>query len=177
MKVLAISSSPRNGGNSDVLCERLLEGAQKAGHETEKISLSGRKITPCHACYGCRKTEVCVKKDDMEEIIEKLIKADVIVLATPVYFYSMSAQMKIFIDRCLPKYREIRDKRFYFIITAADPQHQAVDGAVMGLRGYLRCLPGAREEGIIYGTGTWDRDDVYRHPAYEEAYETGRNLN
>lgn len=176
MKILAISSSPRTGGNSDILCDRFLEGAQNAGHETEKISLRDRKVAPCDACYGCQKIKKCMKKDDMEEIIDKLIEADIILLATPVYFYSMSGQMKIFIDRCLPRYREIRDKKFYYIITAADPQHSAADETVMGLRGYLRCLPGAEEEGIIYGTGTWGKGDIYQHPAYEKAYDMGINL-
>lgn len=111
----------------------------------------------------------------MEEILQKLADADIIVLATSVYFYSMSAQMKIFIDRCLPGYTEIRGKSFYYSITAANSQHSAADGTVAGLRGYLRCLPDAEEKGIIYGTGTWDMDDAYRHPAYEKAYEAGRN--
>lgn len=176
MKVLAISASPRSGGNSDVLCDRFLEGAERAGHITEKINLGNKNITPCDACCGCGKTKICVKKDDMESIIGKLLESDIIVLATPVYFYSMSAQMKTFIDRCLPRYAEIRDKKFYFIITAADPQHSAADGTISGLRGFLRCLPGSEEKDIIFGTGTWCMNDVYRHPAYEKAYEVGRNL-
>ena len=106
--------------------------------------------------------------------VQKLIETDVIVLATPVYFYSMSAQMKTFIDRCLPRYTEIKGKAFYYIITAADPQHSAADETIAGLRGFLRCLPGAQEKDIIYGTGTWDMNDVYQHPAYEKAYELGR---
>lgn len=176
MKVLAISASPRSGGNSDVLCDRFLKGASESGHTAEKINLSSKNIAPCSACCGCGKTRVCVKKDDMEEILAKMKEADIIVLATPVYFYSMSAQMKIFIDRCLSGYTEIKNKKFYFIITAADPQRSAADETAAGLRGYLRCLPGAEEKGIIFGTGAWCMNDVYRHPAYEEAYEIGKNL-
>ncbi|MCM1194067.1 MAG: flavodoxin family protein [Acetatifactor muris] len=176
MKVLVVSASPRSGGNSDVLCDQFLKGAAEAGHETEKISIGQKDIHPCMACYGCGKTKACVRKDDMGEIMEKLIGADVIVLATPVYFYSMSAQMKVFIDRCLPRYQEIRDKKFYYIVTAADPRHSAADETIAGLRGYLRCLPGAQEKDIIYGTGTWDRNDVYRHPAFEKAYEAGKSI-
>ena len=107
MKVLAVSASPRKGGNSDVLCDQLLKGASESGNEVEKINLSGLKISPCVACYGCRKSGRCVKKDDMERVLDKLIHADVIILATPVYFYFMDAQMKIMIDRCLPRYQEI----------------------------------------------------------------------
>lgn len=176
MKVLAVSASPRRGGNSDVLCDRLLKGAAEAGNEVEKINLSGLTISPCAACYGCRGSGRCVKKDDMERVLDKLIHADAIILATPVYFYSMDAQMKIMIDRCLPRYQEIKGKDFYYIITAADPEHSAADGTLAGLRGYLRCLPGAKEKGILYGTGTWDKGDVYRHPSFEEAYELGKTI-
>jgi multimeric flavodoxin WrbA len=176
MKVLAVSASPRKGGNSDVLCDRFLQGAAEAGHEVEKIRLAEKSIRPCVACYACRKASVCVQKDDMAEIQQKLIDADVIVLATPVYFYSMDAQMKIMIDRCLARYREITNKEFYFIVTAAAPEHEAADATLAGLRGYLRCLPGAQEKGVIYGMGAWDKGDIYRHPALDNAYEAGKNV-
>lgn len=112
----------------------------------------------------------------MAQILQELIDADVIVLATPVYFYSMDAQMKMMIDRCLPRYQEIRDKEFFYVVTAADPQHSAADETLAGLRGFLRCLPGAEEKGIIYGTGTWDKGDVYKHPSFEKAYEIGKTI-
>ena len=101
MRVLAISSSPRKGGNSDVLCDQFLKGAGEAGHETEKVRLAEMNLAPCIGCYQCGKAQKCIHEDGMEELLQNLIGADVIVLATPVYFYSMSAQMKIFIDRCL----------------------------------------------------------------------------
>ena len=176
MKVLAICASPRKGGNSDVLCDQFLKGAAENGNEAKKINLAGMNISPCVACYGCTKSHQCVKKDDMAQIQQELIDADVIVLATPVYFYSMDAQMKIMIDRCLPRYREIKNKAFYYIITAADPEHSAADETIAGLRGYLRCLPGAKEKGILYGTGTWDKGDVYRHPSFEKAYAMGKTI-
>lgn len=176
MKVLAICASPRKGGNSDVLCDQFLKGAAENGNEVKKINLAGMNISPCTACYGCTKSHWCVKNDDMEQIQQELICADVIVLATPVYFYSMDAQMKIMIDRCLPRYREIKNKEFYYIITAADPEHSAADETIAGLRGYLRCLPGAKEKGIIYGTGTWDKGDVYRHPSFENACAMGKTI-
>jgi multimeric flavodoxin WrbA len=176
MKILAISASPRKGGNSDVLCDQFLKGAGEAGHQTEKIRLSDKRISPCIGCYGCRRTKTCIQKDDMTEILQKLIEADVIVLSTPVYFYSMDAQMKMMIDRCLPRYQEIINKEFYLIVTAADDEHSAADETIAGLRGYLRCLPGAKEKEIIYGTGAWEKGDIYRHPAFEEAYEIGKNI-
>lgn len=176
MNVLAISSTPRLHGNSDLLCDQFLKGAAEAGHMVEKIRLEEKNISPCAACNGCRSNGFCVKEDDMVDILEKVIAADVIALATPVYFYSMSAQMKIFIDRCLPRHREIKGKAFYFLITAAAPQHEAADETLAGLRGFLRCLPEASEKEIIYGTGAWDKGDILHHPAYEKAYETGKNI-
>jgi multimeric flavodoxin WrbA len=176
VKVLAISASPRKEGNSDVLCDRFLEGAKESGHDTEKIWLGEKNISPCISCYGCTETKTCVKKDDMSEILPKLIDADIIVLATPVYFYCMDAQMKMMIDRCLPRYTEIENKQFYFIVTAADSEHAAADETVAGLRGFLKCLPGADEKGIIYGTGTWNKGDVFKRPAYEDAYKIGKSI-
>ena len=111
-KVLILAGSPRKGGNSDILCDAFAKGAAEAGHQVEKIYVQQLRIGGCMACYGCRGTGVCVQKDDMASVLEKLIAADVIVLATPVYFYSMDGQMKTLIDRTLPRYTEIRDKEF-----------------------------------------------------------------
>lgn len=176
MKVLAISSSPRKEGNSDVLCNQFLKGAKEAGHETEKVNLVNKEIAPCNACGACQKEHKCVRNDDMEEILEFMVEADVIVLATPVYFYSMCAQMKQLIDRSYSRFTEMINKKFYFIVTSADPEHKAVEETIMGLRGFLRCLPESEECGIVYGCGTWDKGDVYKHPALDKAYETGKNI-
>ena len=92
----------------------------------------------------------CPQKDDAAEVIEKMIAADVIVMATPVYFYTMSAQMKTLIDRCCARYTEITNKNFYFIVTAAEPNIPAMERTIDGFRGFLDCLEGVREKGIIY---------------------------
>lgn len=101
MRILIISSSPRTAGNSEVLCERFAKGASESGHEVETLLLRQMNIAPCHACYACMETHTCAIQDDMKEVFQKLKDADVIVLASPVYFYSVSAQMKAVIDRCL----------------------------------------------------------------------------
>lgn len=177
MKVLAISSSPRLHGNSDLLCDQFLKGAAEAGRAVEKIRLSEQSIAPCAACNVCQSGEGSVKKDGMADILEKAINADVILLSTPVYFYSMSAQMKIFIDRCFARFQELKGKKFYFAVTAAAPQHEAVEVTIASLRGFLRCLPEAQEREIIYGTRAWDKGDILRHPAYEKAFELGKSLS
>lgn len=176
MNILVISSSPRKDGNSEVLCERFAKGASEAGHTVETVSLREKSILPCRACYACMETHSCIIRDDMGEVFQKLLVADVIVLASPVYFYSVSAQMKAMIDRCLVDHKSLRNKKFYYIITAADPQREAAEGTLLAFRGFIRCLPDAQEQGIVYGMGAWDKGDVYRHPAYEQAYEMGKRV-
>lgn len=93
--VLILSSSPRRGGNSDRLCDPFLQGCKDAGHTVEKIFLKDKHINYCTGCGICSMYgKPCPQKDDAAEVIEKMIAADVIVMATPVYFYTMSAQMK-----------------------------------------------------------------------------------
>jgi multimeric flavodoxin WrbA len=93
-KVLVLSASPRKGGNSDLLCDQFMRGAKEAGNQTEKIFLRDKKINYCIGCGVCQgKGGKCVQKDDMAEVLDKMIAADVIVMATPVYFYTMNAQM------------------------------------------------------------------------------------
>lgn len=176
-KILIISSSPRKGGNSDVLCDRFRKGAEEAGNSVDKIRLAEMKIDYCSACYACKKTGHCVKQDDMAQVIEKMRSADVIVLATPVYFYTMCAQMKTMIDRTLGVAQQsgLENKEFYLIATAADGK-AAMERTVDGLRGYLECLPGAREMGVIYGAGAWQIGDIQGNPAMEEAYRMGKAI-
>ena len=119
-KVLILSGSPRKGGNSDTLCDEFMRGAIEAGNEVEKIFVAGKNIGYCKACYACKDTGVCVIKDDMAEVLQKMLDADVIVLSSPVYFYSISAQLKAVIDRTVVRWLEFRDKEFYYIMTAAE---------------------------------------------------------
>ncbi len=176
MKVTIINSSPRKGGNSEVLCDQFAKGACESGHEVTKIDLRTKKLSPCRACYACSKTHECVIKDDMAEIFQAMLGADIIVLSSPVYFYSVCSQMKMVIDRCLVNHRQLKGKQFYYIITAADPQHEAADGTLASFHGFVRCIPDAVEKGTVYGTGTWDKGDVYKHPAYEKAYLMGKEI-
>lgn len=175
-KVLILSSSPRRGGNSDLLCDQFMLGAQEAGNQAEKIFLRDKNINYCLGCGACQKSGSCVQKDDMAEILDKLVAADVVVLATPVYFYSMSAQMKTLIDRTCPVYTKISDKKFYIIATAADGSEDALDETIAGFRGFFRCLDNPEEAGIIAGTGAWNIGDIKGQPAMKQAYESGKNV-
>ncbi len=175
--VLILSASPRKGGNSDTLCDQFRKGAEEAGNRVDKIRLAELSIDYCSACYVCKKLGHCVKQDDMEQIIAKIRNADVIVLATPVYFYTMCAQMKTMIDRTLggAQMPGLENKEFYLIATAADGK-AAMERTIDGLRSYLECLPGAKEAGVIYGAGAWQLGDIQRNPAMQEAYQMGKSI-
>lgn len=175
--VLIISASPRKNGNSDILCDRFAQGAAEKGHKVEKVFLASKNIGYCRGCGVCNSTHKCVQKDDMAEILDKIVIADVIVLATPVYFYTMDGQMKTFIDRTVPRYTEITDKDFYFIMTAADTEKENLNRTLEAFRGFTEdCLTGAKEAGIIYGVGAWMAGKIKNTPAYDEAYEMGKNI-
>ena len=165
--ILVISASPRKGGNSDVLCDEFIKGAQQAGHKTEKIFLRNFKVNYCTGCGVCNSTHKCVQKD-------KMVNADVIVFATPVYFYTMDAQLKTLIDRTVPRYTEMVNKEVYYILTAADTNAANLEKTVESIRGFtLDCLDGAVEKGILYGTGVWDKGEVQSSAHMKTAYEMG----
>ncbi|KLU65665.1 MULTISPECIES: flavodoxin family protein [Desulfosporosinus] len=175
-KVLVLSASPRKGGNSDLLCDQFILGANEAGHQTEKIFLRDKKIGYCTGCESCYASHKCIQNDDMAEILDKMIDAEVIVMATPVYFYTMNAQMKTLIDRTVPKYQEITGKEFYFIVAAADNSKQAMERTIDGFRGFTFCLNDAQEKGVIFGIGAWHKGDIKGSEAMKQAFEMGKNV-
>lgn len=173
--ILILSASPRKGGNSDLLCDEFMRGAREAGHDVEKIWLPEKKINYCTGCCTCvGKQGSCVQQDNMNEILEKILAADVMVLASPVYFHSMNGQMKTFIDRVCPIYTMVRDKEVYFIIAAAGGD-AVVNSTVQSLRVFTNCLHNIREKGVISITGVWDVGGVHDTPAIKQAYTMGQN--
>ena len=175
-KVLILSGSPRKNGNSDILCDEFMKGALEVGNEVEKIRVAEKNIGYCRACYACRGTGVCAIKDDMAEILQKMIDADVLVLASPVYFYSIDAQLKALIDRTVARWTEVKNKEFYYIVTAADGEKEAAQTTLACFRGYADCVNGAREMGIVYGMGVYEKGKVKDTQAMKDAYEMGRNV-
>ena len=175
-KILILSGSPRKGGNSDILCDEFMRGTQDAGHTVEKIFIRDQKIGYCNACYACRESGVCVLKDGMQEVLEKMAWADVIVMASPVYFYSIDAQMKTVIDRTLAQWTKLPDKEFYYIMTAADDEDAAFDTALACFRGFAVCLKGSKEKGIIRGGSVYEAGAVKGTKHMSAAYEMGKNV-
>lgn len=175
-KVMILSGSPRKGGNSDLLCDEFAKGAIEAGHTVEKIRVADKKIGYCRACYACKSSGQCIIKDDMAEVLQKMIDADVLVLASPVYFYSVDAQLKAVIDRTVARWLEVKNKEFYYIVTAADADKEAAETTLACFRGYADCVEGAKEMGVIYGLGTYEKGEILKHPAMKQAYETGKRI-
>lgn len=174
--VVILSASPRRNGNSDILCDEFMKGATEASHDVEKIFLADKNIKYCTGCGVCNTTHECVQKDDMKEILVKLLKADVIVMASPVYFYTINAQMKTLIDRIVPQYTKLSNKEFYFIITAAETDLNMMERSIECFRGLLDCLENPTEKGVIYGVGAWQKGEIKGTKAMQEAYEMGKNV-
>ena len=175
--VLILSGSPRKGGNSDLLCDEFLRGAVEAGHTVEKIRVAEKKIGYCSGCYYCQKSGgVCAKKDDMGELLQKMIDADVIVLASPVYFYSIDAQLKTVIDRTVARWTEVKGKEFYYITTCADEDEAAVERTLECFRGYADCVEGAKEMGVIRGVGVYEPGKIKNTSAFGQAYKMGKTI-
>lgn len=174
-KILVLSASPRKGGNSDLLCDQFILGAKEASNQTEKIFLRDKTIGYCIGCGTCFITKKgCSIKDDMDDILDKMIAADVIVMATPVYFYTMNGQLKTLIDRTCARYTEINNKDFYFIVAAADDSEPAMERTLEGFRGFTSCLERPNEKGVIYGIGAWNIGDIKGSKAMDQAYEMGK---
>lgn len=176
-KVLILSGSPRKDGNSDILCDEFAKGAKESGNTVEKIRIAEKNIAPCSACYYCRNNGgECVHKDDMAEVLQKMIDADVLVLASPVYFYSVDAQLKAVIDRTVARWLEVKNKEFYYIATMADEAASSADTTLACFRGYADCVSGAKEMGVIIGGGVYEKGEVKNTKTMKEAYEMGKNV-
>jgi NAD(P)H-dependent FMN reductase len=176
--VLILSTSLRKNSNSEILAKEFGKGALAAGHAVTQISLVGKTISFCKGCLTCQKTERCIISDDAVGIAKKVKTADVLVFATPIYYYEMSGQMKTLLDRCNPLFpSDYAFRDVYLLATAAEDMDSAVDGAVKGLEGWIECFPKARLAGVVRGTGL----DVpgaadTRRVLKERAYQLGRNV-
>lgn len=156
-----------------MLCNEFMKGALEKGHQVEKIRVGEKKIGYCTACYACKDTGICSIKDDMAGVLSKIIEADVPVLASPVYFYSIDAQLKTLIDRTVARWTEIKNKEMYYIMTAADAEVEATDTTLACFRGFADCINGAKEKGVIYGLGVYHKGEVQNTSTLKEAYEMG----
>ena len=173
--VIILSSSPRKDGNSELLCKEFQKGAKDAGHNVELVRVNEMKLGYCQACYACSKTGKCFQNDGMNELTEKLLAADVIVFATPVYFYTMSAQLKTLIDRLVPSYTEIRAD-IYIIATAWDDNVQNLELTAESIRGCTRdCFENCTEKGALIVGDVNEKGDIVGREEMKKAYIMGKN--
>ena len=175
--IVIIASSPRKNGNSNALVKEFVRGAQAAGNTVQTIYLAGKKMDFCCGCMTCNQTLKCVISDDVKEILETMQTADVVVFATPIYYYSVSGQLKTFFDRTSPLFAakyQFRD--IYLLATAADEGEETTRGTIEAVDGWIDCYPGTRLVKTIFAGGVDAIGDIKGHKALEEAYETGANI-
>jgi multimeric flavodoxin WrbA len=187
INVLGISTSPRRNGNSDLLIRKALSGAESTGANVEYLNLNDFKINPCTECNSCYKTGRCILKDDYEQVLEKILHADRLIFATPIFFMSICAQAKILIDRgqCLWSEKYIlkreninssRDCRAMVIATGGSKSKKQYECARYIFKTYFDCLNVKYICGLFVGKVD-ESGAIEKHPkALEEAYRLGSTL-
>ena len=177
-KVLILSTSPRRSSNSEALAKAFARGAAESGHEVELIALRDKELRFCRGCFACQKSGKCVIRDDMQEIVPKMEQADVLVFATPIYYYEMSGQMKTLLDRGNPLFvADYRFRQVYLLATAAEDEDFVPQRARSGLEGWVECFPKARLAGLVFGGGVTETGEMKNYPEKLQAACTlGRSL-
>lgn len=181
--VLVLLGSPRRRGNSAILAERIAKGAKSAGARVETLFIHGMKIAPCKSCYACQKpnSKGCSIKDDMHTVYKKLIAADAWVIAGPVYWFTLSAQTKLWMDRCfalIPRAREAFEGKRIAIAMSYGDIDPFKSGCVNALRtfqdvfGYVQ----AHISGIVYGSAMDAGEIKKNEELLKEAEELGRHI-
>ena len=176
--VLIISTSIRNNANSEILAKETERGAKEAGHNVEFVSLKDKEIKFCKGCMACQKIGKCVINDDANEITLKMKNADVIVWATPIYYYEMSGQMKTLIDRANSLFATGKNfSEVYVITTSADTTKGVVQTVLNGVNGWIACFNGVKLCGYLEAGGLEDANEASeRKELLEQAYNLGKNI-
>jgi len=188
LRLVGIFGSPRRDGNSDILLNSAIKGAESNGAVVEKIIIRDLQIAPCNSCGGCWEKGVCVIDDDMQKMYPKLVDADGIIVASPIYFMGVSAQLKAFIDRCqafwarkyvlhLPIRDEGRIAKGFFIATAArDLGEGLFTGAVKTIKAFFHVLD-TKYMGDILCAGLEEKGVASkRQELLQQAFDAGKKL-
>lgn len=172
--VLVISASPRRGGNTDLLCDEFVKGATEAGGKVEKIFLDDYKIDFFHEQHGLSADSVTYG-DQAPLIIDKMTKADIIVLSSPVYYMNIDGQLKALMDRCY-RHEGLNGKEFYYITACADAEDSTAETAIFAFRGFVVCLPDPVERGMVKAVGMGRKGAVAQSQYMQEAYNLGKTI-
>ena len=176
-RVIVISTSLRHGSNSDMLADSFVEGALAAGNEVEKISLTGKDIQFCRGCFACQQLGRCVIDDDVNDMMAKVLEADIIAWATPIYYYEMSGQMKTLIDRMNAMYPlDYKFRDVYLLTTAAEDEEDTPKRAESGLKGWIECYPKSRLAGTLFCGGVNAPNEIKGNNKLQEAFELGKKV-
>ena len=185
MIVLGIMGSPRIKGNTDLLLDEALKGAQQQGVEVEKIMVDKLKIAPCREYYGCLRDGNCVIRDDMDDIFPKLLSADAVIVASPMFFYGLSGQLKVLIDRCqalwAKKYvlkQDVSDlnRKGAFIAVGATRGKQLFDGSILTVKYFFKAISVNYVDELLV-RGVDKKGEIKEHPkALSDAFELGKKL-
>lgn len=176
-RVVVISTSLRAGSNSDLLANWFVDGAKSSGHYVEKIDLRGKIIAFCKGCFACAKLGRCVIDDDVNAIMAKVMQADVVVWATPIYYYEMSGQMKTLIDRMNAMYnQDYKFRKVYLLSTAAEDEDGVSQRAEAGLMGWIDCFPKAHLAGALFCGGVNEPNEIDGNAKLQEAFELGKSV-
>jgi multimeric flavodoxin WrbA len=188
MKVLGLFGSPRRGGNTDLLLEEALKGAQTEGAEVEGLHLTDFNIIPCQECLKCFNDGQCIILDDMQKIYPKLLDADIIILASPIFFYGVTGWAKALIDRCQAlwsrKYilkdeslgREGKRRKGFLISVGGTKGQRVFEGAILTSKYFFDVL-NAEYVGELVFREVDATGDILKHPeALQQAFEAGRRL-
>ena len=185
MRVLAIMGSPRIKGNTDLLLEEVLKGAEGEGAQVEKLVVDKLSISPCKEYNGCLRDGNCVIRDDMDDIYPKLLEADVVVVASPMFFYGVSSQLKALIDRCQALWarryvlkQEPRDsgRKGAFIGVGATKGEKLFEGSILTLKYFFQAI-GVEYADDLLIRGVDKKGEIKEHPtALADAFELGKRL-
>ena len=184
MKVLGIMGSPRMKGNTDLLLDEALKGAESQGAEVEKILVDKLQIAPCKEYYACLRDGKCVIKDDMDGIYDKLLAADAVIIASPMFFYNVSAQLMLLISRCqalwarkyVLKNMDIPEKRGAFIAVGATKGEKLFDGPKLTVKYFFQAINTRYTDELLI-RGVDKKGEIKEHPtALSDAYELGKRL-
>ena len=176
-RILIVSTSPRTDSNSEALAKAFAQGAEAAGHEAELISLRGKTVNFCRGCFVCQEKLRCVIRDDADAICLKALNADVLVFATPIYYYEMSGQLKTLLDRLNPLFPSDYAFRDVYLLTAAAEDGEHVpQRAVSGVGGWVECFERAKLAGTVFMGGGTVAGENPAHPALDLAYRMGSGI-
>jgi len=177
MKILVINGSPRKGGNTEILLDAMIAGAQEAGATISSVQLRDLDVSPCRACDACKRTGKCIQKDDMHDLLSKMEGSDVWILGTPVYWWSVTAQLKAFIDRWYGINRDIFKNRRFALVIPLGSSNPKTARHVIGMFEDISAYLGMKQVGTLLAPGVYERGDVKkRSDLLEEATELGKSI-